>query len=161
MSTFKNIRVPVGKSGKTRLQRVQVLKSGKFKFVKNIKKGKSSVSRAKKSPSKRKRKARSTSKRARPRKMAKGFLKGMSAAGAAEDLAWGFVGLKLIGATPTALPSIRVIQGAAGHMLNRRGKSRLIPALIDLVDLWLAGATGGQVPLVTEVQQLLKLSPVG
>ena len=32
---FKNIRIKM-KSGKTRMQRVQVLKSGKYKFVKNL-----------------------------------------------------------------------------------------------------------------------------
>ena len=35
MPTFKNIRIKM-KDGKTRLQRVKVLKSGKFKFVKNL-----------------------------------------------------------------------------------------------------------------------------
>lgn len=79
----------------------------------------------------------------------------MSTAGAAEDLAWGFVGLKVLGPTVTSLPSIRAVQGAAGHLMNRRGKSRLIPAIIDLVDLWLAGATGGQLPLVGDLSRLL------
>ncbi len=41
---FKNIRIRM-KNGKTRLQRVKVLKSGKFKFVKNLTKGKTSSKR--------------------------------------------------------------------------------------------------------------------
>lgn len=40
MVTYKNIRVKM-KGGKSRLQRVKVLASGKYKFVKNIKKSKS------------------------------------------------------------------------------------------------------------------------
>lgn len=55
MATFKNIRVPVGKTGKTRLQRVQVLATGQYKFVKNIKKSASKTGKksgAKKSASK-------------------------------------------------------------------------------------------------------------
>ncbi len=40
MPTFKNIRLKK-RGGGTRLQRVMVLKSGKFRFVKNLKKGSS------------------------------------------------------------------------------------------------------------------------
>ena len=89
------------------------------------------------------------------------LLGNMSTSGVIEDGAWGFVGLKLLGTRPTVLPSVRAIQGASAHIMNRRGKSRLVPAIIDLVDLWLAGATGGQLPLVNEIQQLIKLSPIG
>ena len=39
MPTFKNIRIKK-RGGGTRLQRVQVLASGKYKFVKNLVKGK-------------------------------------------------------------------------------------------------------------------------
>lgn len=39
--TFKNIRIKM-KGGKSRMQRVKVLASGKYKFVKNIKKSSSS-----------------------------------------------------------------------------------------------------------------------
>ncbi len=44
MPTFKNIRIPIGKkvkgkTRKTRMQRVQVLKSGKLRFVKNQPRG--------------------------------------------------------------------------------------------------------------------------
>lgn len=52
MVSFKNIRIKM-KSGKSRPQRVKVLASGKYKFVKNIKSSKSSKS--KKSTPKRKR----------------------------------------------------------------------------------------------------------
>lgn len=53
MPTFKTITVKMGKkpkgkdTRKTRKQRVQVLKSGKFKFVKNLKKGSSSKNKSK------------------------------------------------------------------------------------------------------------------
>lgn len=51
MATYKNIRLPK-RGGGTRLQRVQVLASGKYKFVKNLVKGKTS-----KTPKKRKSKS--------------------------------------------------------------------------------------------------------
>jgi len=38
MATFKNIRIKM-KGGKSRMQRVKVLASGKYKFVKNLVKG--------------------------------------------------------------------------------------------------------------------------
>jgi hypothetical protein len=38
MATYKNIRIPK-RGGGTRTQRVQVLKSGKYRFVKNLKSG--------------------------------------------------------------------------------------------------------------------------
>jgi len=52
MSTFKNIRMKM-KGGKSRTQRVKVLASGKYKFVKNL--TKSRVSRNVKSKTKRRR----------------------------------------------------------------------------------------------------------
>lgn len=55
MATYKNIRMKK-RGGGTRLQRVQVLASGKYKFVKNLTKGKtsgkSSSKKSKKSSSK-------------------------------------------------------------------------------------------------------------
>ncbi len=91
----------------------------------------------------------------------KRLLGNMSLVGVGEDLAWGFAGLTLLGHDAAVLPSTRFIQGATGMILKRRGKSRLVPALIDLVDLYLAGATGGKIPLVSQVQQLIALSPFG
>ena len=159
MPTYRNIRIPK-RGGGYRLQRAQVLKSGKLKFVKNLKKGKSSASRSSRAPVKRKKRTKTVS-RKRTKVNSKRFLGNMSLSGAGEDLAWGFAGLKLLGNDIATLPSVRFIQGATGHLMNRRGKSRLVPAIIDLVDLYLAGATGGEIPLVTQIQQLVKLSPIG
>ena len=160
MPTYRNIRIPK-RGGGYRLQRAQVLKSGKLKFVKNLK-GKSSASRGASAPVKRKKRTKTASRTKTRSKMAsKKFLGNMSISGAGEDLAWGFVGLRLLGNDVATLPSVRFIQGATGHLMGRRGKSRLVPALIDLVDLYLAGATGGEIPLVTQIQQLVKLSPIG
>lgn len=64
--TFKNIRIKM-KSGKSRMQRVQVLASGKYKFVKNIKSSRSSKSK-KSTP---KRKSGSSSSRKGGRRMGK------------------------------------------------------------------------------------------
>ena len=46
MATFKNIKIKM-KGGKSRLQRVKVLASGKFKFVKNLTKSKSNPAKGK------------------------------------------------------------------------------------------------------------------
>ena len=64
MPTFKNIRLKK-RGGGTRLQRVKVLKSGKFKFVKNLKKsvGKRLKSRGK--PKNKKRRKTASLKRSR------------------------------------------------------------------------------------------------
>ena len=51
MATYKNIRIKK-RGGGTRLQRVQVLASGKYKFVKNISKSSTSKTTKKKSGSK-------------------------------------------------------------------------------------------------------------
>jgi len=37
----------------------------------------------------------------------------------------------------SAMPMTRVLQGAAGKALNRRGKDRLAYGLIDLIDVYL------------------------
>ena len=160
MPTFKNIRVPVGQSGKTRLQRVQVLKSGKFKFVKNLVKGKKTTSKKRK-------------KAGNPRnvrKTGKGkFFGNLSGTGALEDVAWGFIGFSVLGKTPAALPMTRAVQGIQGHALGRRGKARMIPAIIDLISIWLAGGFGvraaapaggllGQ--LADSLRNLQKMSPL-
>ena len=137
MPQFKNIRVPVGKTGKTRLQRVQVLKSGKFKFVKNLRKGAGSPkSKTKRSSSKRTGKVRNT---------AKGKLfRSVSGVGALEDVGVGFIGFTLLGKTPSALPITRTLQGVAAYAMDRRGKRHAVQGIIDLLTLWLAGGFGGR-----------------
>lgn len=130
MPTYKNIRVPVGKSGKTRLQRVQVLASGKYKFVKNIKRVASRTS-----PKKRTGKKSSSAGR---RNVSKGKLFGsISGIGALEDLAVGLGAgavLRAMGAGVNAVPTVRILQGFAGHAMNRRGKRHLIDGLLDYID---------------------------
>jgi hypothetical protein len=68
----------------------------------------------------------------------------MSLEGGAEDVAWGFIGFSIFGKTAVALPMTRVVQGLAGHALDRRGKSRLVPGILDLISLWLAGGFGSR-----------------
>ena len=125
------------KNGKTRTQRVQVLASGKYKFVKNTSRGSSKRKRnpSRKSNPKRRSRAKRTVKR-----VAKGkFFKNLGLVGFAEDLAWGYVGMSVLGASASGLATTRVIQGIQGHALGRRGKARLIYGIIDLIDLWLMG----------------------
>jgi len=133
--TYKNIRVKM-KNGKTRLQRVQVLANGKYKFVKNI------GSKVKKAATRKK----SSTKRSSPKKVKtvgkNKFFKNMSGVGAVEDALVGYVGLSVLSpayGAAVALPMTRTLQGIAGHALNRRGKGRLMYGIIDLIDLYLAG----------------------
>lgn len=70
MPTYKNIRIKK-KGGGTRLQRVKVLASGKFKFVKNLKK---KVTKAAKRVTKRKTTRRTSPKKTGGRKTGKSFL---------------------------------------------------------------------------------------
>ena len=157
MPTYKNIRVPK-RGGGTRLQRVQVLKSGKYKFVKNI--GKSVAKKVRKKA----KRVRTRGNPSRSKRMAKGKLfKNLSGAGAIEDLAWGFIGQTVLAnqvGEAVALPMTRTIQGIVGHALNRRGKGRMIYGIIDLIDLYLVGAWGGQIPMLGELTQALKIRPL-
>jgi hypothetical protein len=82
------------------------------------------------------------------------FFGNLSGVGMVEDAAWGYFGLKLLGNTSSTLPTVRVIQGVAGHALGRRGKGRLVYGLIDLLDVYLAGA---RVPVLDSVAQLMKI----
>jgi len=66
MPTFKNIRVKM-RGGKSRLQRVQVLASGKYKFVKNLTKGKKRATKSTRSSSS-KRSVRKTARRYRKKR---------------------------------------------------------------------------------------------
>jgi len=147
MPTFKNIRIKM-KNGKTRLQRVQVLASGKYKFVKNLVKGKTTTT-----------KKRSASKVSNVGNKGKMF-RTLGTKGALEDFAWGFGGLTLMGVNnPVALPAIRLVQGVQGHVFNRTGKGRLVYALIDLVDLVIVGQASVQ-SIFDSIKQLTKIAPM-
>lgn len=155
MPTFKNIRIKM-KNGKTRLQRVQVLASGKYKFVKNI------GSRARKTGKKAVRTVRRRSPSKKVSKTGKGgkLLGNLGAKGAIEDFAWGFGGLVLMGANnPVSLPAIRLVQGIQGKVFNRVGKGRLTYALIDLLDLIIVGQASVQ-SIFDSVKQLTKIAPM-
>lgn len=155
MPTFKNIRIKM-KNGKSRLQRVQVLASGKYKFVKNIgKRARATVSKVKG------KKRRASSKGKTLAKGNKGkMFRTLSAQGAIEDFGWGFGGLILMGASnPVALPAMRLVQGIQGHVFNRVGKGRLVYAIIDLADLVLAGQASVQ-SIFDSMKQLTKIAPI-
>ncbi|MBA7537266.1 hypothetical protein ES705_29533 [subsurface metagenome] len=154
MPTFKNIRIKM-KNGKSRLQRVQVLASGKYKFVKNLTKSRStSTSKT------------TTRRKANPKgkNMGKGnskMFRTLGAKGAIEDFAWGFGGLVLMGANnPVSLPAVRLVQGIQGHVFGRTGKGRLVYAIIDLADLVIAGQASVQ-SIFDSMKQLTKIVPLG
>lgn len=85
----------------------------------------------------------------------------VGATGALEDVAWGFIGFQALGNNVTALPTTRVIQGLAGIALDRRGKSRLVPGILDLISIYLAGGYGGGLGgILAPVTNLLKLRPL-
>jgi len=135
MPTYKNIRVPVGKTGKTRLQRVQVLANGKYKFVKNLK----TASSAKRT----KTRGLGPKRSGKVRKTGNGkMFRTVSGVGALEDVGVGFIGFTLLGKTPAALPITRTLQGVAGYAFDRRGKAHAITGILDLVTIWLAGGMG-------------------
>ena len=150
MPTFKTIRIKK-RGGGTRLQRVQVLASGKYKFVKNLGKGKGKT-----------RKTRSASKK-KASNMGKGnskMFRTLGAKGALEDFAWGFGGIVLMGAgNPVSLPAIRLVQGVQGHVFGRTGKGRLVYAIIDLADLVIAGQASVQ-SIFDSMKQLTKIAPM-
>lgn len=154
MPTFKNIRIPM-KNGKSRLQRVQVLASGKYKFVKNI-------GSRRRASSKKVRTVRSRPASSRGKSMTKNgskMFRTLGATGALEDFAWGFGGIALMGANnPAALPAVRLVQGVQSHVFNRVGKGRLVYALIDIADLILAGQASVQ-GIFDSMKQLTKIIP--
>lgn len=157
MPTYKNITVKM-KNGRSRKQRVQVLASGKYKFVKNLV-GRSS-SRSSRSSPKRRKNRRSASKKVKNTAKGNGkMFRTLGTKGALEDFAWGFGGLALMGPNnPVALPAIRLIQGVQGHVFNRTGKGRLVYSLIDLVDLVVAGQASVQ-SIFDSIRQLSKIVP--
>ena len=84
----------------------------------------------------------------------------LGAKGAIEDFAWGFGGLMLMGASnPVALPTVRLVQGIQGHVFNRTGKGRMVYALIDLIDLIIAGQASMQ-SIFDSMKQLTKIAPI-
>ena len=127
------------KNGKTRLQRVQVLASGKYKFVKNT----GSTASKRKTTPKKTRKTRSGGKTAKKNytARAKKILGNYGATGLLEDAAIGFFGSSVLMGMgyplESAMPMTRVLQGAAGKAMNRRGKGRLAYGIIDLIDVYL------------------------
>lgn len=138
------------RGGKTRLQRVQVLASGKYKFVKNLVKGKTTTTKRRSTSSKGKSMVKNNSK----------MFRTLGAKGALEDFAWGFGGLVLMGSSnPVALPAMRLVQGVQGHVFGRTGKGRLVYALIDLADLVIAGQASVQ-SIFDSIKQLAKIAPV-
>jgi len=148
MPTYKNIRIKM-RGGKTRLQRVQVLASGKYKFVKNLVKGKSTTTK----------KRAASSKVSSVGKNSGKMFRTLGAKGALEDFAWGFGGIVLMGAgNPVALPAIRLVQGVQGHVFGRTGKGRLVYAIIDLADLVIAGQASVQ-GIFDSMKQLTKIVP--
>lgn len=156
MPTYKNITVKK-RGGGTRLQRVQVLASGKYKFVKNIgSKAKKTVKKAKKRVSGRRKASKKVSNvGSNGNKM----FRTLGTKGAIEDFAWGFGGLALMGANnPASLPAIRLVQGVQGHVFNRTGKGRLVYALIDIADLIIAGQASVQ-GIFDQLKQLTKIAP--
>jgi len=156
MPTFKNIRIKM-RGGKTRLQRVQVLASGKYKFVKNLTKGRATRRRA--SPKVRTRRTASTKGKSMGKNNSKMF-RTLGAKGAIEDFAWGFGGLILMGANnPVSLPAVRLVQGVQGHVFGRTGKGRLVYALIDLADLVIAGQASVQ-SIFDSMKQLTKIRAI-
>jgi hypothetical protein len=136
MPTYKNIRIKK-RGGGTRLQRVQVLASGKYKFVKNT----GSTRKRKASKPKKRRKTRKMTKKKNYRSRARGVIGKYGMTGLAEDAVIGYVGSQVLMGQgyplESALPMTRIIQGVAGKALNRRGKGRLEHGVIDLIDVYL------------------------
>lgn len=152
MPTYKNIRIKK-RGGGTRLQRVQVLASGKYKFVKN----KGSPRKASKKKSTKKRGNPTRSKKGNRKMAKKGLFGNLSGVGFIEDVAVGYIGGSFLsGMGEARLPMTRVIHGISGHALNRRGKGRLVYAISDLIDVYLLQGAGLD-QLVNEFTQALKI----
>ena len=138
MPTYKNIRIKK-RGGGTRLQRVQVLASGKYKFVKNL--GGGAKPRKRKSTKAPTRRRRTTAKKKSYSSRGRAILGNLGAVGLAEDLAIGYFGAQVLGGMgyglDQAMPMTRIVQGAIGKALNRRGKGRLAYGVIDLIDVYL------------------------
>lgn len=81
----------------------------------------------------------------------KAILGKYGATGLVEDAAIGYFGSQVLMGMgyplESAMPMTRVIQGAAGKALNRRGKDRLAYGLIDLVDVYLI-RQGFKIPMI-------------
>ena len=133
--TYKNVPIRM-KNGKTRMQRARVLASGKLRFVKNLgrRKPRKTTSKGGKRTVVRKR-ARAAISRS------KKVLGNYGATGLLEDAAIGYFGTSVLMGMgypiESAMPMTRVVQGAVGKALNRRGKGRLAYGVIDLIDVYL------------------------
>ena len=153
MPKFKNIRIKK-RGGGYRTQRVQVLASGKYKFVKNKKKS-SYASKSKSKKSKSRRKKNPSKKGGNMGK--KGLFGNLSGVGFIEDVAIGYLGGGFFsGMGEARLPFTRVVQGISGHALNRRGKGRLVYAISDLIDVYLMQGAGLD-KIADELMQSLKM----
>lgn len=85
------------------------------------------------------------------------MFKTMGASGALEDFLIGYLGQGFFsGMGNAALPMTRVVQGISGHVLNRRGKGRLMYGLSDLLATYAAQGYGlGSI--FDEISQVLKI----
>jgi hypothetical protein len=137
MPTYKNIRIPK-RGGGTRTQRVQVLASGKYKFVKNLTTKRKTT---RKTSSKKKRRRKTVAKKKNYRSRAKGIIGKYGMGGLLEDSIIGLVGSSMLMSRgyplESALPMTRLAQGAIGKAIGRRGAGRLEYAVIDLIDVYL------------------------
>ena len=113
------------------------MKSGKLKFVKNL------TTSRKSNPKKRSASKRSVTNTGNNKSK---MFRTISATGALEDIAWGFVGFNVLGQSVAALPLIRTIQGVQGHVLDRRGTRRLVDGVLDLITIWVSRNMGGRTP---------------
>lgn len=145
---------------------VKVKPNGQYQFIKKavydrMKGGSSSSpkrSPKRRSSSTRRRSATRTKKTGGSRRM--GFKLGnMGLTGIAEDFALGYIGGTVLQSrgfgTAQSLALTRVAQGAVGQVLNRRGKARLVPGIIDYIDAVML--EGGRIPILDELMQLTKV----
>ena len=97
-----------------------------------------------------------TVKRGGGRVARRGFFGKLSMAGIIEDVAWGYIGPSFLfgGLGSKAVPATRIVQGLAGHLMNRRGKDRLIYGLIDFLDMMLLEGTD----IFSSLRNMLKIS---
>lgn len=111
--------------------------SGKYKFVKNV----GGTSRKKASKPRKTRRKSTVAKKKNYKSRARGLIGKYGMVGLAEDTAIGYIGSNVLMSQgyplETALPMTRVIQGAIGKALKRRGAGRLEYGVIDLIDVYL------------------------
>jgi len=104
-----------------------------------------------------------TTKRGGTKKMAKRgskLFRNVSGSQALEDLVVGYAGGKVIHesqgiATGQAVALTRIGQGLIGHVANRRGKGKLVPGVIDLIDNALIDKV--PIPILDDILKKLNL----